>query len=71
VDGGGVCGDTRRLQLDHVDGWALGADTTVDACRLLCSVHNDLHARALYGDGLMNRYSHPRGAGGAERGAGA
>jgi hypothetical protein len=61
VDGGGVCGSTRRLQLDHVDGWALGADTTVDACRLLCATHNDLHARALYGDDLMNRYSRPKG----------
>jgi hypothetical protein len=69
VDGGGVCGSTRKLQLDHVDGWALGAATTVDGCRILCAVHNDLHARELYGHALMNRYSRPKRAGGAERGA--
>jgi hypothetical protein len=71
VDGGGVCGSTRKLQLDHVDGWALGAETTADSCRILCVVHNDLHARALYGDALMNRYSGAKGARGAEPNAGA
>jgi hypothetical protein len=62
VDDGGVCGSTRRLQLDHVEGWALGAETTVEGCRLLCEVHNDLHARELYGDAVIDRYrTGPRG----------
>ena len=60
VDGGGVCGSTHKLQLDHVDGWALGADTTVERCRLLCAPHNDQHARELYGDELMDRYTRPK-----------
>lgn len=71
VDGGGICGSTRKLQLDHVEGWALGAETTIDSCRLLCAIHNDLHARALYGDAVMDRYARPKGAAGAEPVAGA
>jgi hypothetical protein len=55
-----VCGSTRRLQLDHVDGFALGAGTTVDECRLTCDFHNDLGARELYGDTVMNRYTKPK-----------
>jgi hypothetical protein len=61
VGGGGVCGATRRLQLDHVEGWALGAETTVEGCRLLCEIHNDLHARELYGDAAMNPFTRPKG----------
>ncbi len=63
VDGGGVCGATRRLQLDHVEGWALGAETTIEGCRILCEIHNDLHARELYGDAAMNPFTRPKGGG--------
>jgi hypothetical protein len=59
LEGGGVCGSTTRLELDHVDGFALGAETTAAACRLVCGWHNDLDARELYGDGLMNGYTRP------------
>jgi hypothetical protein len=57
LEHGGVCGSTRGLELDHVHGFALGAATTVDACRLLCRAHNLLHARQLYGDAVMDRYT--------------
>jgi hypothetical protein len=62
-----VCGSTRQVELDPVDGWALGADTTVDECRLLCRFHQDLSARRLYGDGLMNNYTRPKGGSCSER----
>jgi hypothetical protein len=58
---GGVCASTDQLELDHVKGWALGAGTTVEECRLLCRWHQDLSARRLYGDDLMNNYTRPKG----------
>jgi hypothetical protein len=61
LEGGGVCGSTNRIQLDHIDGFALGADTTAAKCRLTCHFHNDLNARRVYGSALMNRYTRPKG----------
>ena len=62
LEGGGVCGSTRQVELDHVDGWALGGETTVEKCRLLCRPHQLEHARRLYGDEVMDRYAHnPKG----------
>jgi 5-methylcytosine-specific restriction endonuclease McrA len=58
---GGVCGATDRLELDHVKGFALGARTTIEECRILCRFHQDVSARRLYGDGLMNNYTKPKG----------
>ena len=42
-------------------GWALGAGTTVEECRILCRWHQDVSARQLYGDDLMNNYTRPKG----------
>jgi hypothetical protein len=62
LEGGGVCGSMRKVELDHVDGWALGGETTVEKCRLLCRVHQLEHARRLYGSRIMDRYvRNPRG----------
>jgi hypothetical protein len=61
LEGGGVCGSTIRVELDHIDGFALGAGTTVEECRLLCDFHQDVSARQLYGDDLMNNYTRPKG----------
>jgi hypothetical protein len=66
LEGGGVCASTYRVQFDHIHGWALGADTTVEELRLLCSVHQDVHARRLYGNDLMNTYTRPKGGGCSE-----
>jgi hypothetical protein len=66
LESGGVCGSTHRVELDHVDGFALGAGTTVDACRLLCRAHQLVSARRLYGDDLMDRYLGPKGGGCSE-----
>jgi hypothetical protein len=61
LEKGGVCGSTRQVELDHIHGWALGANTTVEESRLLCRLHQDFSARNLYGDELMNKYTRPKG----------
>jgi hypothetical protein len=61
LENGGVCGSARQVELDHINGWALGAETTVEESRLLCRFHQDVSARMLYGDDLMNRYTRPKG----------
>lgn len=44
------CEATRLLQLDHVDPHGRGGPPTVTNLRLRCAAHNQLHARASYGD---------------------
>jgi 5-methylcytosine-specific restriction endonuclease McrA len=62
LDSGGVCGSTRRVELDHVVPRGLGGPSTVDNCRLLCRVHNDLAARLVYGNAQMDQYTAGPGA---------
>jgi 5-methylcytosine-specific restriction endonuclease McrA len=54
---GGICGSTRRLQLDHIQPLALGGTSTVDNVRIACRPHNLLAARLAFGDEWMNRYT--------------
>ncbi len=54
---GGVCGSTHRLEIDHIRPVALGGESTVEGCRLLCKPHNDLAAREAFGDAWMDRYT--------------
>jgi hypothetical protein len=61
LDGGGICASTRRVEIDHIHGFAQGANTTAEECRLLCRVHQVVSARQLYGNDLMNRYTRPKG----------
>jgi hypothetical protein len=61
IDGGGICASTYQVEIDHIGGFALGAGTTAEECRLLCRVHQDVSARRLYGSELMNRYTRPKG----------
>ncbi len=63
---GGVCASTDQIELDHVNGWALGAGTTVEETRLLCRWHQDVSARQLYGNDLMNNFTKPKGPGCSE-----
>ena len=59
---GGVCGSTRRVELDHRIVRARGGPPTVDNLRCLCDVHNDVAAREVFGDRWMDRYTtNPRG----------
>jgi len=55
VVGGGVCGSTVRLEVDHVMPRGKGGPSTVENCRILCKPHNLEAARQLYGDQHMER----------------
>jgi len=57
VDGGGVCGSTTRLEIDHVVPRGRGGPSTVENCRLACRVHNQYAARQVYGDAHMDRFT--------------
>jgi hypothetical protein len=61
VVGGGVCGSTVRLEVDHVVPRGKGGPSTVENCRILCKPHNLEAARQVYGDDWMDRFT--RGAG--------
>src|SRR5574341_2594286 len=56
LDGGGICGSTHRLQFDHIQPVALGGKSTFENGRLLCSLHNNLAARQIFGDEWMDRF---------------
>jgi hypothetical protein len=49
LDGGGTCGSTHRLELDHVVPWARGGDDSIANLRLTCAAHNALAARKEFG----------------------
>jgi hypothetical protein len=57
LDSGGICGSTRRPELDHVIPRARGGPSTVDNVRILCQTHNLLAARRVLGDGLMDCFT--------------
>lgn len=56
LDGGGVCGSTVRVELDHVVPRARGGPPTVANLRLLCKFHNQLAARQAFGEEWMSRF---------------
>jgi hypothetical protein len=57
IDGGGICGSTLRVELDHVVPRARGGPSTVDNGRLLCAVHNQHAARLAFGDRWIDRFT--------------
>jgi hypothetical protein len=66
LDGGGACGSTHRLELDHLVPWASGGEPTADNLRVVCAAHNRLAARRAFGERWMGRYA--GGSAGAEQG---
>jgi hypothetical protein len=75
---GGICGATRHLELDHIHPKSLGGASTADNLRVVCKPHNDLAARHMLGDALMDRYGsglrgarRPRSAGASHDAPGA
>jgi hypothetical protein len=61
--GGGICGSTHRVELDHIIPVGRGGGPTVDNLRVLCHVHNDVAARQAYGGAWMDRFSRRGSAG--------
>jgi hypothetical protein len=64
---GGICGSTRRVELDHRIPRARGGPPTVDNLRCLCRAHNLLAAREVFGDACMDPYARNPRAGPADR----
>jgi len=58
---GSACGETKRLQRDHVTPVALGGKSEVDNLRVACERHNQLAARQAFGDSWMDQFT-PRAA---------
>jgi 5-methylcytosine-specific restriction endonuclease McrA len=56
LDGGGVCGSTHRLEIDHRLPRGLDGETEESNLRLLCERHNKLAARLEFGERWMGRY---------------
>ena len=57
LDGGGICGSTLRVEIDHIVPVALGGESTVENCDLKCRMHNDLAARQVFGDEHMDLFT--------------
>jgi len=57
LDGGGRCGSTHRLELDHIVPWARWGDSTEANLRLTCATHNRLAARQAFGERTVHRYA--------------
>ncbi len=60
LEGGGICGSTYRVELDHIQPKARGGSSTVENSRLACQVHNQYAARQAYGDEWMDRFTRRR-----------
>jgi hypothetical protein len=56
LDGGGVCGSTHQLELDHIVPWARFGGRMEENLRLTCHRHNALAARRTFGERWMERY---------------
>ncbi len=54
---GGICGSTRRLELDHIQPRSRGGASTLDNLRVLCRGHNDLAARRALGEERMDQFT--------------
>ena len=58
MEDGGVCGSTHQVELDHVTSYAMrGRITSAEDGRLLCRPHNDRHAREVFGDAWMDKFT--------------
>ncbi len=62
LDGGGVCGSTHQLELDHIVPWARFGGRMEENLRLTCAAHNALAARRSFGERWMERYQRGRRA---------
>ncbi len=53
---GGICGERRYLEVDHVLPRALGGPSTTENARILCRAHNQQAARERFGDDWMSQF---------------
>ncbi len=57
LQGGGTCGSTYMVEIDHIEPKARGGPSTVENTRLACRVHNQYAARRVFGDEWMDRFT--------------
>jgi hypothetical protein len=60
LEGGGVCGSTCQVELDHIVPVAKGGASTAENIRCACKAHNLHAARQAFGDAWMDRYTRGR-----------
>jgi 5-methylcytosine-specific restriction endonuclease McrA len=60
LEGGGICGSTYLLELDHVRPKARGGPPTAANLRALCHAHNAEAARRAFGPEWMRRFGRDR-----------
>jgi 5-methylcytosine-specific restriction endonuclease McrA len=65
LEGGGVCGSTYQLELDHITPVAHGGKSTVEGLRVACKPHNIGAAREIFGDAFVDACIVRRRAGGS------
>jgi hypothetical protein len=56
LDGGGTCGSTHQLELDHLVPWAEWGGETQENLRVVCRAHNRLAAKLRFGKRCVRRY---------------
>jgi 5-methylcytosine-specific restriction endonuclease McrA len=56
-ENGRRCGATRMLELHHRLPYAKGGAATVEGLTVHCKAHNDLEARRVFGDQVMDRFT--------------
>jgi 5-methylcytosine-specific restriction endonuclease McrA len=59
-DNGDRCSSTYQVECDHIHPKALGGRATVENTRSTCRPHNQLAARQVFGDALMDRFARRR-----------
>jgi hypothetical protein len=57
LEGGGPCGSTYQIELDHIIPVAKGGPSTAANLRCACKAHNLRAARQAFGDAVMDRYT--------------
>ena len=57
LEGGGVCGSTYQVELDHIVPVARGGLSTASNIHCACKPHNLEAARRELGDAVMDRYT--------------
>jgi 5-methylcytosine-specific restriction endonuclease McrA len=65
LEGGGVCGSTYQLELDHITPVARGGSSTVEGLRVACKPHNIDAARRIFGEAFVDECIRRRRAGGS------
>ena len=57
LEGGGICGSTYQVELDHIIPVAKGGPSSAANLRCACKGHNLRAARQEFGDEVMDRYA--------------